>query len=49
MQKLLIIVKFYRKLLIWVKICQYLDFGRNFRKISIVVNSYGNLDFGQSL
>ena len=34
---------------IWVKICKYLDFGRNCRAISILVNNQENLDFGQSL
>ena len=32
-----------------VKICKYFDFGKNCRKISSLVNFYGNLDVAQSL
>ena len=34
---------------IWVKICKYLNLGKNFRKISILVNIYENHDLGLKL
>ena len=33
---------------IWVKICKYRGFVKNFRKISILLNIYETLDFGQN-
>ena len=40
----------FRKMSIWIKkIWKYLDICQNSRKISILVNIYGNLDFGQYL
>ena len=38
----------FQKMSIWVKICKYLDLGKNCRKISILVNIDENLDFGQN-
>ena len=35
-------------MLIWVKICNYVDFGQKFKKISISVKIFENVDFGEN-
>ena len=38
----------FRIISISVNICKYRSFGKKFRKISILLNIYENLDFGQN-